>query len=187
MNTRMLLSAVCLLVLAACSREPKVAPPAAPGASTATGAPGAAPAAPVNTVAAVREGPGDAAIKVRFLLEKPMVVGQEGQLRLDFSSYISGAVTVDVKFDGDQIRLQPGAEVTSVSLPHSGEEVSHTLTLTPLVGLSELKVHVTIAGEEGGPEATYVVPVLADKPGVAGKPTLSDKAGPAGEANHANP
>ncbi len=115
-----------------------------------------------------------------------MVVGQEGQLRLDFSSYISGAVTVDVKFEGDQIRLQPGAEVASVSLPHSGEEVSQTLALTPLVvGLSELKVHVKIAGEEGGPEATYVVPILASRP--ADKPGRSDKSGPAGEANHANP
>ncbi len=127
-------------------------------------------------MAAVREGAGDAAIKVRFLLEKPLVMGQEGQIRLDFSSYISGAVTVDVKFEGDQIRLPPGAETTSVSLPHSGEDVSHTLTLTPLVaGLSELKLHMKIAGEEGGPEATYVIPIL------------SDKAGPAGEANHTNP
>jgi hypothetical protein len=179
MNYRSLVPGACLLALVACSRESKVAPAPAPAAGTTAGAPATAP---TITVAAVREGTGDAAIKVRFLLEKPMVMGQEGQLRLDFSSYISSAVTVDVKFDGDQIRLQPGTEVASVSLPHSGEEVSHMLTLTPLVaGLSELKVHVKIAGEEGGPEATYVVPVLADKPG------LSDKAGPAGEANHANP
>jgi hypothetical protein len=72
--------------------------------------------------------------------------------------------------------------MTSVSLPRSGEEVSHTLALTPQVaGLSELRVHVKIAGEDGGPEATYVIPILSDKTG------LSDKAGPAGEANHANP
>jgi hypothetical protein len=172
MNYRILGAAACLLALVACSREPKLAPPPAPAAGAAAPA---APA-PVTTVAAVREGTGDAAIKVRFLLDKPMVVGQEGQLRLDFSSYISSAVTVDVRFDGDQIRLQPGTEVASVSLPHSGEEVSHTLALSPLVaGLAELKVHVKIAGEEGNPEATYVVPIL------------SDKTGPAGEANHANP
>ena len=178
MNYRILVPAACLLGLMACSRESKEVPPPAPAPAAAS-----VPApAPTVTVAAVREGTGDAAIKVRFLLEKPMVIGQEGQLRLDFSSYISSAVTVDVKFEGDQIRLQPGTEVASVSLPHSGEEVSHTLALTPLVaGLSELKVHVKIAGEEGGPEATYVVPILADKPG------SSDKPGPAGEANHANP
>jgi hypothetical protein len=179
MNYRTLVAAACLLALLACSRESKVVAPPAP--APAAGA-AATAAAPTTTVAAVREGGGDAAIKVRFLLDKPMVVGQEGQLRLDFSSYISGAVTVDVKFEGEQIRLQPGAETTSVSLPHSGEEVSHTLALTPQVaGLSELKVHVKIAGEDGGPEATYVIPILTDKTG------LSDKAGPAGEANHANP
>jgi hypothetical protein len=176
MNYRILVPAACVLGLMACSRESKEVPPPAPAAASVP-----APV-PTLTVAAVREGTGDAAIKVRFLLEKPMVAGQEGQLRLDFSSYISGAVTVDVKFEGDQIRLQPGTEVASVSLPHSGEEVSHGLALTPLVaGLSELKVHVKIAGEEGGPEATYVVPILADKPGA------SDKPGPAGEANHTNP
>ncbi len=172
-NTRILVSAACLLGLLACSRESQVAPAPAAGAAAT---PGAAVAAPTNTVAAVREGNGDAAIKLRFLLEKPMVVGQEGQLRLDYSSYISGAVTVDVKYEGDQIRLQPGAEVASVSLPHSGEEVSQTLALTPQVaGLSELKVHLKIAGEEGGPEATYIIPIL------------SDKTGPAREPNHANP
>jgi hypothetical protein len=174
MNYRTMGAAACLLALVACSRESRVAPPPAPAASAA--APDAPATAPVATVAAVREGTGDAAIKVRFLLDKPMMVGQEGQLRLDFSSYISSAVTVDVRYDGDQIRLQPGTEVASVPLPHSGEEVSQTLALTPLVaGLSELRVHVKIAGEEGNPEATYVVPIL------------SDKAGPAGEANHANP
>jgi hypothetical protein len=180
MNYRTLVAAACLLALLACSRESKVAAPPAPAAGAAATAPAAA--APTTTVAAVREGAGDAAIKVRFLVEKPMVVGQEGQLRLDFSSYISGAVTLDVKFEGEQIRLQPGSEMTSVSLPRSGEEVSHTLALTPQVaGLSELRVHVKIAGEDGGPEATYVIPILSDKTG------LSDKAGPAGEANHANP
>jgi hypothetical protein len=181
MNIRILVAAACLPMLVACSREAAVVPPPAPAAATApSGAP--AGAAPVVTVAAVREGTGDAAIKLRFLLEKPMVVGQEGQLRLDFSSYISGAVTVDVKYEGDQIRLQPGTEAASVSLPHSGEDVSQTLALTPLaVGLSELKVHVKITGEDGGPEASYVIPILADKTGP------SDKAGPAGEANHANP
>ena len=131
MNYRILVPVACLLGLMACSRESKEVQPAAPAAATV-----AAPA-PLLTVAAVREGTGDAAIKVRFVLEKPLVAGQEGQLRLDFSSYISGAVSVDVKFEGDQIRLQPGTEVTSVSLPHSGEEVSQTLALTPLVvGLS---------------------------------------------------
>ena len=177
MNYRTLVAAACLLALLACSRESKVAAPPAPAAGAAATA-----APPTTTVAAVREGAGDAAIKVRFLLEKPMVVGQEGQLRLDFSSYISGAVTLDVKFEGEQLRLQPGAEMTSISLPRSGEEVSHTLALTPQVaGLSELRVHLKIAGEDGGPEATYVIPILSDKTG------LSDKAGPAGEANHANP
>jgi hypothetical protein len=182
MNNRILVSAACMLALVACSRESKVVPPPAPAAGTAakgvaTGAP-----VPVITVAAAREGTGDAAIKLRFLLEKPMVVGQEAQLRLDFSSYISGAVTVDVKFEGDQVRLQPGTEASSVSLPRSGEEVSQTLALTPLaVGLSVLKVHLKIAGENGGPEATYVIPILADKTGP------SDKTGPAGEANHPNP
>jgi hypothetical protein len=180
MNNRVLVSAACLLALVACSRE-STAPPPAPAASTVAGG-SAAAAAPVVTVAAVREGAGDVAVRVRFLLEKPMVVGEESQLRLDFNSYISGAVTVDVKFEGDQIRLPPGTEATSVSLPRSGEDVSHMLTLTPLVaGLSELKIRVKIAGEDGGPEAVYVVPLLAGKPGV------SDKAGPAGEANHANP
>jgi hypothetical protein len=179
MNYRILVSVACMMALVACSRESKDVPPPAPAAGN-TVASGAV-AAP-NTVAAVREGTGDAAIKVRFLLEKPMVVGQEGQLRLDFSSRISGAVTLDVKFEGDQIRLQPGSELTSVSLPHSGEDVSQTLALTPLVaGLSELKVHLKIAGEDGGPEATYVIPILSDKLG------RSDKPGPAGEANHANP
>jgi hypothetical protein len=182
MNIRILVPAACLLVLVACGREAAVAPPPAPAAATASTGAATGAAAPVVTVAAVREGTGDAAIKLRFLMEKPMVVGQEGQLRLDFSSYISGAVTVDVKYEGDQIRLQPGTEAASISLPHSSEDVSQTLALTPLVaGLSELKVHVKIAGEEGGPEASYVIPILSDKPG------LSDKTGPAGEANHANP
>jgi hypothetical protein len=182
MNYRILVSTACLLALVACSRESKVVPPPAPAAGTATTGAATGTPLPVTTVAAVREGTGDAAIKVRFLLENPMVVGQEGQLRLDFSSYISGAVTVDVKFEGNQLKLQPGTEVTSVSLPHSGEDVSQTLAVTPLVvGLSELKIHLKIAGEDGGPEATFVVPILADKTGP------SDKAGPAGEANHANP
>ncbi len=80
MNYRILVAAACLLGLMACSRESKEASPPAPTVAKAP-----APA-PTLTVAAAREGTGDAAIKVRFLLEKPLVVGQEGQLRIDFSS-----------------------------------------------------------------------------------------------------
>lgn len=157
MINRNLVAATCLLALAACSREASAPPPPGP----ASGA--AAPAAPTKTTAAVREGSGNAAVRLRFLIDKPPVVGQEMQLQLDFSSYISGPVTLDVNFEGDQLNLQPGAETTSISLPQSGVDVSHTLVLVPqAAGLSELKVHAKIAGEEGGAQATYVIPILAD-------------------------
>jgi hypothetical protein len=162
MNNRILFTATCLLALMACSREPDSAPPPVPATSGAA-APAAVPASGKTTVAAVREGSGNAAVKVRFLLEKPPIVGQELQLRIDFSSYISQPVTLEVKFSGDQIQLQPDATATTVSLPRSGEDVSHMLALTPqAAGLSELMVFVKIAGEDAGAEVTYVIPILAD-------------------------
>ncbi len=84
MNHRIVIAAACLVVLAGCgdaSDKAGATPPPQPTGATA----------PVNktTVAAVREGSGNAAVRVRFLLEKPPVVGQEVQLHLDFSSFIS--------------------------------------------------------------------------------------------------
>ena len=62
-----------------------------------------------------------------------------------------------------------------------GEDVTHMLALTPkAAGLSDLKVHLRIAGDDGGAEAIYVIPILADKAG-------SDKSDPAPKADNANP
>jgi hypothetical protein len=172
MNYRFLIPAACLLVIAGCGGAPESS-----GSATAPVTPAPAPEAAVNTttVAAVREGSGNAAVRVRFLLETPPVVGQEVAVLLDFSSYISVPVTLDVNFAGDQILVKPEAATASISLPRSGEDVRHTLVVTPQVtGLSELKVHAKIA-EEGGAEATYVIPILSDKTGPARK---SDNANP---------
>jgi hypothetical protein len=173
MNYRIVIPAACLLMVAGCGGSSggsgSAAAPAAPP-------PGAEATGVVKTTAAVREGSGNAAIRVRFLLESAPVVGQEVPVQLDFSSYISEPVTLDVTFAGEQIDLKPDAAAASISLPRSGEDVRHTLIVTPRVaGLSELRVHAKIAGEEGGAEATYVIPIL------------SDKTGPAGKANNASP
>lgn len=188
MNHRITIPVACLLALAGCGGSKEGAATATAPTATASSptAPGAATAAAnKSTVAAVREGSGNAAVRVRFLLDKPPVVDQETQVRVDFNSYISGPVTVDVDFAGDQLQLAPEAMKATISLPRSGEDVTHMLAVTPkVVGLSDLKVHLRIAGEEagaeGGAEATYVIPILADQAG-------SDKSGPAREANHANP
>jgi hypothetical protein len=183
MNYRILIPATCLLVLAGCNGS-KDAVTGAP-ATVATAPSEAAGDANQVTVAAVREGSGNAAVRVRFLMDKPLVVGQESQVRIDFSSYISGPVTLDVNFAGNQLQMAPEAMTASISLPRSGEAVTHLLALTPgVAGLSELKVHLKLAGEDGGSgsgaEASYVIPVLADKAG-------SDKPGPAGKPDNANP
>ena len=174
MKNRLVTPAACLLLIAGCGGAPEGS-----GSATAPATPPpATDAAPVNktTVAAVREGSGNAAVRVRFLLETPPVVGKEVPVQLDFSSYISEPITLDVSFAGDQVQISPDAATASISLPRSGEDVRHTLLVTPkVVGLSELKVHAKIAGEAGGAEATYVIPIL------------SDKTGPAGKANNTNP
>ena len=173
MNYRIVIPAACLLMVAGCGGAPEGSGSAAPATPSPT-----VEAAPVNktTVAAVREGSGNAAVRVRFLLEAPPVVGQEVPVQLDFSSYISEPITLDVTFAGDQLQIRPDAATASISLPRSGEDVRHTLNVTPkATGLSELKVHAKIAGDDGGAEATYVIPIL------------SDKTGPAGKANNANP
>jgi hypothetical protein len=171
MKYRFLVPAACLLMLAGCGGAPESSAPAAPAAPATP-----APAASTTTVAAVREGSGNAAVRVRFQLETPPVVGQEVAVQLDFSSYISEPVTLDVSFSGDQVVVKPEAATASISLPRSGEDVRHTLMVTPrAAGLSELKIHAKIAGEDGGAEATYVIPIL------------SDKTGPARKADNANP
>ena len=173
MKYRFVIPAACILMIAGCGGAPEGS-----GTAAAPATPAPAPEAAVNktTVAAVREGSGNAAVRVRFLLEKPPVVGQEVPVQLDFSSYISEPITLDVNFAGDQILVKPEAATASISLPRSGEDVRHTLTVTPqAAGLSELKVHAKIAGEEGGAEAIYVIPILSDKTRPAGK---ADNASP---------
>ena len=102
-------------------------------------------------------------------------VGKEVPVQLDFSSYISEPITLDVRFAGDQVQIRPDARPPAFVAPFRRERPPHVEVTPKVIGLSELKVHAKIAGEDGGAEATYVIPIL------------SDKTGPAGKANNTNP
>lgn len=152
---RIRVTTMVLLALVACSRDPK---PAAAGAASAT--PSAGSVAPVNdSVAAVAQGPGNAAVSMRFVVEEKPAVGKLSRLRLDFAAETPQQLTLRV--EGANVTLDPAGAQGTVALTDKGITVSHSLSFTPQApGLTDLFVHVSTAG--GAPETVYAVPLLVD-------------------------
>jgi len=151
------LSLLVLLAVAGCSREPDAA------ATTRAAATAASNTAPVveETVAAVQQSTGKAAVTLRFLLQGKPAVGMPVRVRLDFAASVPMA-QLAVRLEGAGLTIDASEATTTLALPEADKTVSHTVSVTPqAAGFSQLIVHAQPPGD-GAAEILYAIPLMTE-------------------------
>jgi hypothetical protein len=150
------LSLLVLLSIAGCSRESPSSATTGTAATTANKGPVAE-----ETVAAVQQSSGKAAVALRFLLEGKPAVGTPVRVRLDFTA-TDPIAQLTVRVEGAGLTIDVGGAVALLAMPEAGKTVSHTVSVTPSApGFSQLIVRAQPPGD-GAAEIVYAIPLMAD-------------------------
>jgi len=153
-----------LLSVAACGRDPASSP-----ASVNTSALDAKrSAAAEETVAAVQQSSGRAAVVLRFALENKPALGSPTRIRLDFTA-AEPLAQVAVSTEGMGMAVDAAGATATLAMAEAGKTVSHTVVVTPqATGFSELIVHLLPSGD-GSNEIVYAIPVMIEAAAPGGK------------------
>src|SRR4051812_25178106 len=123
--------------LAACGRDP--APTTAAGAANA---PAKHPTMTADdSVAAVQQSSGRAAVGLRFVITNKPAAGVATPVRLDFTA-ADPIAQLAVRVEGAGLAIDSAGANAMIALTEAGKTVSHTVNVTPqAAGFSELIVH----------------------------------------------
>jgi hypothetical protein len=151
------LSLLVLLSIAGCGREP------ASSVNTGTAATAASSKGPVveETVAAVQQSPGKAAVALRFLLEGKPAVGAPIRVRLDFTA-AHPIAQLTVHAQGAGLVVEDSGAAATLAMHEAGKTVSHEVSVTPqAAGFSQLIVRA-LPSDDGAAEIVYAIPLMTD-------------------------
>ncbi|HXC60366.1 MAG TPA: hypothetical protein VN645_13715 [Steroidobacteraceae bacterium] len=147
------------LSVAGCSRDPST--------STTTGttkaSDGNRAATADESVAAVLQTSGRAAVSLRFVITSKPAAGVATPVRLDFTA-ADPIAQLAVRAEGAGLTIDAAGATAMLALTEAGKTVSHTVMVTPqAAGFSELLVHALPPGD-GAAEIVYAIPLMAEAP-----------------------